>query len=136
MNKWRSFLITLVFYYFPVFAWMGLIFYLSSIPGLKTGVSSVGLEIFFRKIAHLGEYFILTFLVWRVSKKHFSLLVDFNKTLFLSFTVVLSFAITDEIHQYFVEDRAGRVVDVFTDGLGAFLFLMAIIYFSKIKKRQ
>jgi VanZ family protein len=136
MNKWRSFLTTLVFYYFPAFAWMGLIFYLSSIPGLKTGVSSVGLEIFFRKIAHLTEYFILTFLVWRVFKRHSSLLVDFNKTIFLSFAIVLSFAISDEIHQYFVDDRAGRALDVLTDGLGAFLFLMVIIYFSKIKKRR
>jgi VanZ family protein len=136
MNKWIIFLKILVFYYFPAILWMVLIFYLSSIPGLKSGVPSMGLEMFFRKIAHLTEYFILTFLVWRIFKKHFILLVDFNKTLFLSFITVLIFAITDEIHQYFVEDRAGRAVDVLTDGLGAFLCLIVIIYFSKIKKRQ
>jgi VanZ family protein len=135
MNKRGSFLITLIFYYLPVLSWMMLIFYLSSIPGLKTGVDSIGLEIFFRKIAHLTEYFVLTFLIWRVFKRNFSLSVDFNKTIFLSFAIVLIFAISDETHQYFVENRAGRAVDVLTDALGAFLCLAVIIYFSKIKKR-
>lgn len=105
-----------VFFYLPVLLWMGFIFYLSSIPGLNTGVESVALEIVFRKLAHLGEYAVLGFLVLRLLKLARN---TPNKTAWaLSLAIVAAFAASDEIHQFFVSQRAGRVWDVLIDAAG------------------
>ncbi len=129
----KDFWLGLTFYYLPAFLWMALIFYLSSISGLKTGVESIAIEILIRKIAHLFVYFILTLLIWRVLKRRWK--ISFNKKIFICLFLVLLYAISDEVHQYFVDNRAGRVVDVLIDGLGSIIGLGLIIFLSKIKKK-
>lgn len=131
MIKKKSYFAVFVYYYLPVFLWMGLIFYLSSIPGLKSG-ASLPTEIVLRKTAHIFEYFILALLFWRIFYYHlgFSLL----KSGLLAFSSCIGYAISDEIHQFFIEERAGRFVDVLVDGGGAFLGVLAVNFFSKIKK--
>lgn len=131
MNK-KKLIFDLVFYYLPALLWMFLIFYLSSIPGLKTGVEPVELEIFFRKIAHLFEYFILTFLFWRIFRERWKM--SFKKAGVLCFSLVLAYAISDELHQNIVEDRAGKILDVLIDVSGAGLALIILNFLSKIKK--
>jgi len=56
MNKERKFWMIFAGYYLPVLLWMGLIFYFSSIPGLRSGTSSIAIELFLRKSAHIFEY--------------------------------------------------------------------------------
>lgn len=133
MNR-KDLLFGLVFYYFPALLWMFLIFYLSSIPGLKTGVEPVELEIFFRKTAHLFEYFVLTFLFWRIFRERWKM--SFRKAGVFCFLLVLVYAVSDELHQNFVEDRAGRALDVLIDVSGALLALITLKFLSKIKKQQ
>ncbi len=131
MNK-KRFIFGLFFYYFPAFLWMFLIFYLSSIPGLKTGVKPIELEIFFRKTAHLLEYFILTFLFWRIFREYWKL--SFKKAGVLCFSLILLYAVSDEWHQSFIENRAGRALDVLIDVVGALLTLVILNFLSKIRK--
>ena len=132
MNSPKKGLTIVCFYYLPAILWMGLIFYLSSVPGLKTGADSMGLEIFLRKTAHLFEYFILTLLFWRTIRKQTKL--PFKKVGLICFSLVIVYAISDEFHQHFVVDRAGKVVDVFVDGAGAILGISFANFLIKNKK--
>ncbi|MFW5885267.1 MAG: VanZ family protein [Patescibacteria group bacterium] len=121
--KKKHFFKIFVFYYFPAFVWMGIIFYLSSIPGLKTG-AAVHWEIIFRKIAHLTEYAILAFLFWRIFYYHLKIknVVSYS----VSFFLALIYAAGDETHQFFVKDRSGRWEDVVLDSIGVLLGLILV----------
>jgi VanZ family protein len=129
----KDFSISIFCYYLPAFLWMVLIFYLSSISGLKTGVESIGVEIFIRKIAHLFIYFVLTLLIWRILKHQWGM--SLNKSIVASFFFVLLYAVSDEVHQYFVDDRAGRAVDVLIDSAGSMIGVGWVIFLSKINKK-
>jgi len=118
MTKKSSYFFDFVYYYLPVLLWMGLIFYLSSISGLKSGTSSIPLEIFLRKSAHIFEYLIFSFLVWRVFYFKFGLSLFRANVATMIFCFL--YASSDEIHQFFVPDRSGQVVDVFVDMVGIF----------------
>ncbi|MBI4308900.1 MAG: VanZ family protein, partial [Candidatus Omnitrophica bacterium] len=56
--------------WFPVIVWAGVIFYCSSMPNLKTGLAE---DSILRKMAHVIEYFILTFLLYRAFKGSFNI---------------------------------------------------------------
>lgn len=102
----------------PAIFWMGLIFFLSSLP--RVTVFRQPLIMFLiTKTGHLLEYGILFILVYRANRVTFSL--SFSKTIFLSFIFTLIYAISDEIHQLYVPTREGTIRDVFIDGLGAFV---------------
>jgi VanZ family protein len=133
MIKRKNFLIIFVYYYLSVFLWLGLIFYLSSIPGLKSG-ASLSTEIFLRKLAHISEYLILAFLFWRVFI--FRLKFSLPKAKLVTFFCCFSYAISDEFHQFFVQNRSGCPFDVLVDSIGIIggIFLFSLI--SKIKKNR
>ncbi|MDZ7611938.1 MAG: VanZ family protein [Candidatus Moranbacteria bacterium] len=105
-------------YYLPPIIWMGIIFYLSSIAGLKTG-AIIPVEIVLRKAAHLFEYIFLSFLFWRIFYWRWKLSAFKSGVLAFSLTVI--YAASDEIHQSFVENRAGRATDVAVDATGGLL---------------
>jgi VanZ family protein len=112
----------------PVGLWCGVIFYLSSLPNLAT---SWGIwDLIFRKIAHITEYGILAFLIWRAILH--SIKVNLSKTYALSGAVSLLYAISDEIHQSFVPTRHASIYDILIDGLGIGLML----YFLIIRKKN
>ncbi len=133
MIKRKKFLIIFVYYYLPVFLWLGLIFYLSSIPGLKSG-ASLSTEIFLRKLAHISEYLILVFLFWRVFVLH--LKFSLSKANIITFLCCFFYAASDEFHQFFVQNRSGRPFDVLVDLIGIIggIFLFSLIL--KIKKNK
>ena len=91
----------------PVIIWAGIIFWLSSVPNLKTNLQY---DFILRKIAHCVEYFILTFFLHRAFKG------SFNMGIFQLFVypAALSFfyAVSDEFHQSFVPGRSASVRDV------------------------
>lgn len=130
MINQKIFFVTFTYYYLPVIFWMGLIFCLSSIPGLKSG-ASLEIEIFLRKTAHLFEYSILAFLILRLFSHQWkvSLLKISSWTIF----VCLLYAISDEFHQFFVQDRSGRFLDVLVDGAGGLVGIIFYNFISKIK---
>ena len=89
----------------PVVAWAGIIFALSSIPSLSSGLGTWDLVL--RKLAHVTEYAVLGTLLYRaVGREEPALAAG------------IAYAASDELHQYFVEGRHGSVVDVAIDAVG------------------
>jgi VanZ family protein len=89
----------------PVVAWAALIFGLSSIPDLGTGLG--GWDLVLRKVAHAAEYAILAALLVRALRRPGA-----------AITLGIAYAISDEIHQSFVAGREGSVLDVGIDAIG------------------
>lgn len=119
--------INIIKHWLPVFAWCGVIYYLSSIPELKSDLPNQW-DFVLRKIAHMAEYGILTFLFFRVAAFNLS----FRKAISYSTLFSITYALTDEYHQLFVFGRNGSLSDVFIDTLGIF-FAVFLIYKKKIK---
>jgi VanZ family protein len=92
----------------PVAAWAALIFALSSIPGLSTGLGTW--DVVLRKAAHITEYAILGALLMRALDRPA-----------VAATLAIAYAATDELHQHFVPGRAGTMVDVAVDAVGVVL---------------
>jgi len=114
----------------PVLIWMGLIFYLSSIPNLKTDLESL-YDMILRKGAHIFEYFVLVMLVWYALRPwRMWRATKFNLVFIISFF----YAVSDELHQSFVPTRSGNIWDVGIDSLGIVLGLLVIRFFPKLRK--
>lgn len=89
----------------PVVVWAAVIFAFSSIPSLSSGL---GLwDTILRKAAHMTEYAILGALLVRALGRELPALL-----------AGVAYAVTDEIHQSFVEGRHGSPFDVALDGIG------------------
>lgn len=113
---------TILFYWIPVILWCSLIFYLSSIPDLKTNLGIW--DFILRKCAHMFEYAILFILNQRALKKTFSEW-SVGKIILAAFCFSVLYAVSDEFHQSFVPSRGPSVRDVLIDTtgiLGGFLF--------------
>jgi VanZ family protein len=98
----RSRLITV---WLPVVAWAAVIFTLSSIPSLSTGLGTW--DTILRKGAHLTEYAVLGGLLYRALGREA-----------LALATGITYAATDELHQYFVRGRHASPVDVAIDAVG------------------
>jgi len=115
---------------------MGVIFYLSSIPDLKTNLGIW--DTIFRKIFHGCEFAILLLLAWRAFRES-----GLKPTSSMGFAFTLSFlyAIFDELHQMFVAKRVASPWDVGIDTAGIILMIIVIWLFQrraeigKIKQR-
>jgi len=106
----------------PVFIWCGIIFYLSSLPNLQTEWGFW--DLILRKLAHIIEYLILTFLLYRAFKRSFNL--SASHLIFWSSVLSFLYAISDEIHQRFVPTRSGNLEDVLIDAVGIILFYIIL----------
>ena len=130
MNKFLKF-------WLPVLVWAGIIFWLSSIPDLESGLEQ---DFILRKIAHILEYAILTFLLLRVFSTQGPMTRDScrsgltSKILMLAIIFALFYALTDEYHQTFVFGRQGTLKDVGIDSIG--ILIMGLIWYIKNKGRN
>jgi VanZ family protein len=97
-----------------VVLWAGLIFALSSIPSLSTGLG-VWDEVL-RKGAHAIEYAILGILLFRALGRELP-----------AFLLGVAYAITDEVHQHFVQGRHASPFDVAFDAAGVALGLLVVL---------
>jgi VanZ family protein len=90
----------------PVVVWAAVIFAISSVPSLSTELGTW--DTILRKLAHLAEYAILGMLLLRATRR-------------AALAVALAgvYAVTDEVHQLFVEGRHGSPLDVGIDTAGA-----------------
>jgi VanZ family protein len=95
----------------PVVAWAAVIFAISSIPSLGTGLGVWDLVL--RKLAHVTEYAVLGFLLARAVP------------LGPAFLIGVLYATSDELHQTFVAGREGTPRDVAVDALGVAIGLLA-----------
>jgi VanZ family protein len=89
----------------PVVLWAALIFTLSSIPDLSTGLG--GWDLVLRKAAHAAEFAVLGFLLVRALGRELAALA-----------AGIAYAASDELHQTFVPGRQGTVLDVLVDAVG------------------
>lgn len=99
----------------PPLALMGLIFFLSAQPGLKTDLGT--LDLVLRKLSHMVEFGLLWVLWlralgWRAP--------------WAALVITFSYAVSDELHQTTVEDRVGSPVDVLIDMAGVAVAALAL----------
>jgi len=109
-------------YWLPVIIWAGFIFFLSHQPGLKSDFPFVW-DLIFRKIAHIGEYFVLNLLLARALFRN---RLSKKQVLFLAAAISLFYAVSDECHQSFILERTAAVRDVAIDGLGILLSTLIV----------
>jgi VanZ family protein len=103
----------------PVVLWAGLIFGISSIPSLGTGLGTWDLVL--RKLAHVTEYGILAILVYRASGRAA-----------VAVAAASIYAVTDEIHQLFVSGRHGSPLDWLIDTAGA---VTGLFFYLRAERR-
>ncbi len=117
-------------HWLPVIVYAGFIFWLSSLPNLESGLEQ---DFVLRKIAHILEYAILTFLLLRA---FFSMgnQPRANKTLALAIIVAFLYALTDEYHQTFIFGRQGKVGDVGIDTIG--ILITSLVWYIKNRKNH
>ncbi len=96
----------------PVVVWAAVIFALSSIPSLGTGLGTGDLVL--RKIAHAAEFAILGALLGRALAE------------LPAFLLGVGYAISDEVHQSFVRGREGSARDVAIDVVGVAVGLLVL----------
>lgn len=110
----KNFIIT----YLPLIFWCGVIFLLSSIPGLR--ISESVWDFILRKGAHIFMYFILFLLAYRA-----------YPTFMIAFLFCSLYALSDEIHQSFVASRSGNALDFLIDSLGTSLGILVVRIYEK-----
>lgn len=81
-----------------------------------------------RKAAHMTEFGILSVLIyiwlgkWEITVKN---------RMVIAAVLTMLYAASDEFHQLFVPGRAGRIVDVLIDSMGA---ILGVVIFVGVKK--
>ncbi len=116
-------------FWFPVLIWALVIFILSSIPNLQSGLEQ---DFVLRKIAHILEYAILNLFLIRAFTAEG---LDYKKAIIFSTIVAILYALSDEYHQTFVFGREGKLKDVGIDSIGILLSDLIWYYKNKLKSR-
>ena len=101
-------------FWLPVAAWCGLIFALSSVPGLESGLSW---DFTLRKGAHMFEYAVLFLLIRRALAATTTL--SRRACTITALACAVAYAMSDEFHQSFVPNRGASPIDVLIDAVGA-----------------
>ena len=132
-------------YWLPVIAWFGVIFVASTDlmsaqhtsrflgPFLRWLSPDISLETIravqfaVRKAAHVMEYGILSFLLFRALQSGTARMVWRNAA--ITFVVAAAYAALDEYHQSFVASRTGAPLDVLIDVAGAALGILIYRWF-------
>ena len=102
----------------PVAAWAALIFALSSVLTLDSGLGAW--DELLRKLAHVTEYAVLGALIQRAIGRPLP-----------AFALGLAYAGSDELHQHFVPGRTGDPRDVAIDALGV---LIGIVLYRRSRR--
>lgn len=115
----------------PVFVWAGAIFALSSLSNDLFGF--LGIKVV-RKFGHMAEYFVLAFLTYTAVRKTFRWGEEGSAA--VAGLVPFLYAISDELHQYFVVSRICDARDVFFDLAGVTCFFFVLDYYSSRKRAR
>jgi VanZ family protein len=94
-------------------ALMALIYAFSAMP--SDGTDHGTLMLIARKLTHFGEYFALTGLWWWALRTQ----IGGRRALPIAVAIAIGYAVTDELHQTFVDGRTGTWRDVLIDSAGA-----------------
>lgn len=134
-----------------VIIWMIVIFIFSAMSGEESGALSSGLvhallknipslseselaHLVVRKLAHMTEYAILCLLVINLEKQ-----IGFKikiKHVLIGIFISCIYAVTDEYHQSFVNERSGNIIDVGIDTFGAAIAGIAVLIVSRFKNKE
>jgi len=110
---------------------MGLIYYLSSLSNPLEQVIPKRAFFYFNFkyfIYHIIEYVILSLFLYRA-------LLNYKNPKTLAILIATLYAITDEIHQYFVPGRISSVFDIAIDFFGAVAMQCIINIYDWIKEK-
>lgn len=118
MSSFRHF----VWYWGPVLAWAGLIFWSSHQPTLP-GPEDYWVNFIIKKALHIFTFGVLAWLIFRADVRSRK---DWCTTLGVAFWSAVAYAAFDEIHQIFVPGREATIRDFLIDALGIFLVLAFI----------
>jgi VanZ family protein len=99
----------------PVVLWAALIFGLSAIPSLSSGLGTWDLAL--RKAAHVIEFAVLAALLLRALGRPAP-----------AFALGVLYAASDELHQHFVRGRVGHPVDVVIDAAGLLAGIVVLLW--------
>jgi len=119
-------------FWLPVIVWMGVIFIFSSISNLKSGLKE---DYILRKIAHMIEFGILTFLLFRAivsDKSAQGRSASGGKAIVSAVIITLFYAFSDEFHQLFVQGRQCSLKDAGIDSIG--ILISAGLCYIKSRK--
>lgn len=108
----------------------GLLYSIFKIFSLPDSLINDCLLFFIRKLAHFTEYFILGILVITLLKEF-----KIQHIFIVSALICLLYALTDEIHQLFIDNRAGSIIDVIIDFSGATVGLLGYYILTKHKRK-
>ena len=134
-----------------VIIWMIVIFIFSAMTGEESGNLSSGLvhallknipflaeseiaHLVVRKLAHMTEYAIFCLLIINLEKQ-----IGFKirlKHILIGIFISCIYAMTDEYHQSFVNERSGNIIDVGIDTLGAAIAGIAVLIVSRFKNKE
>lgn len=126
-NK-RSFL----YYHLPAILYAMLIFYVSGLRDISPPSLGVGWD---DKLYHFGEYFVFSLLI-HIALRYYNRARIRDNIYIIGAIVSVVFAVTDEIHQYFVPGRESSILDLFADSLGAVLAQIVLWRFFKSRRTQ
>jgi VanZ family protein len=85
-----------------------------------------------RKMAHVTEYAVLSWLIARAFAKPATPLGKWTRgAALLAFIMAALYSATDELHQAFVPGRQARWTDVWLDSTGAALGVIAFYWFGR-----
>lgn len=121
---WRHF----ASYHLPVILYAATIITVSSIPDLHTPQLQV---IAFDKLAHLAEYAVFAFLVFR-SFTRIPKALNPQYAFWFAAAFVAGFAVFDEFYQQFVPGRFSSGLDILADLVGGIL----VIAFFELRRRR
>ena len=94
----------------PPLLLMALIFALSAQPDLNSGLGTW--DTVLRKLAHMAEFGLLWWLWWRALGR---------RSAVPAAVIAIAYAVSDELHQSFIDGRVGSPVDVAIDSAGVAL---------------
>jgi len=124
----------IIYYWLPLFFWMGIIFLGSN--QTKVSISpSLPVNFVFFKSLHLLEYAMLYFLWFRALYSYNPHKKKLTLYLSLAFFITIFYSGTDEFHQLFIPTRNGSVRDILIDSLGMILMYLGIKKFFPFVKK-
>lgn len=155
-NKKKYFKLHILIPLIGIAGMIGIMFYLSSQNGMQSRRLSRGIlkafsnlavpdsvknsfqevinaDFLFRKTAHFFEYFILALLIYFLL---IGLKVSIRKSRIITMIGCSLFAITDELHQVFVNGRSALATDLFIDIMGSISALLLIYVILNRKRKQ
>lgn len=123
---------SLVKHWLPLIVWLSFIFYLSSLPNLTSGFEPA-LDLILRKLAHMAEYGVLMVLFTRLLANQSAM--SFSRILACAALFSLLYAVFDEFHQLFVENREGTLRDVAIDSIGIAIIPLLLASSNQVAKK-